>query len=204
MRILSLCLFVLSAFTAFSQGTQLLRQPSISKTHIVFVHANDLWVVDRNGGDARRLTTSEGAESFPHFSQDGNWVAFSGQYDGNTDVYIVPTVGGAPKRLTYHPGVDVVQGWSPTGEVIFRSGRKGHPTRLNKFFSIAPDETFPTEMNIPRIAYGEISPDGKYAAYTPITSWDPEWRNCRGGQAMPIWILNLETLELERTPQPDQ
>lgn len=204
MRIFTLLLFITSTFSAFSQGTQLLRQPSISDTHIVFVHANDLWVVSRSGGDARRLTTSEGAESFPHFSADGNWIAFSGQYDGNTDVFIVPTIGGAPKRLTYHPGADVVQGWSPNGEIIFRSGRKGHPTRLNKFFSIAPDGTYPTELNIPRIAYGEISPDGKYAAYTPITSWDPEWRNYRGGQAMPIWILNLETLELERTPQPDQ
>ncbi|MDW3190730.1 MAG: PDZ domain-containing protein [Cytophagales bacterium] len=204
MRIFSLLLMLATTFSVLAQGTQLLRQPSVSDTHIVFVHANDLWVVDRSGGDARRLTTSEGAESFPHFSQDGNWIAFSGQYDGNTDVFIVPTDGGTPKRLTYHPGADVVQGWSPDGEVIFRSGRKARPTRTNKFFSIAPDGNFPTELNIPRIAYGEISPDGKYAAYTPITSWDPEWRNYRGGQAMPIWILNLETLELERTPQPDR
>lgn len=204
MRYTTILLTLLLSGSVFAQGTRLLRQPSISNEHIVFVHANDLWVVDREGGDARRLTSSEGAESFPHFSQDGQWIAFSGQYDGNTDVFVVPTAGGAPKRLTYHPEADVVQGWSPEGEVIFRSGRKGVPTRLNQFYAIAPEGSFPRALNIPRIAYGELSPDGKYAAYTPITSWDPEWRNYRGGQAMPIWILNLETLDLERTPQPDQ
>ena len=182
----------------------LLRQPTISDKQIVFVHANDLWVVDRAGGDAIRLTTSEGAESFPHFSSDGKWIAFSGQYDGNTDVFVVSVDGGAPKRLTYHPGADRVQGWTPDGKVVFASIRKGHPTRLNKFYSIGIDGGFPEELPIPRIAYGEISPDGKYAAYTPITSWDPEWRNYRGGQAMPIWILDLKTNELQTTPQPDK
>lgn len=189
---------------SFSQGTMLLRQPTVSQNQIVFVHANDLWVVDREGGDATRLTSSEGAESFPHFSKDGKQIAFSGQYDGNTDVFVVSVDGGAPKRLTFHPGADQVQGWSPDGKVIFASSRKGHPTRLNKFYSVSVDGGFPEELPIPRIAYGEISPDGKYAAYTPITSWDPEWRNYRGGQAMPIWILNLETNELQRTPQPDK
>lgn len=204
MRYTTILLTLLLSTHVLAQGTRLLRQPSISDQHIVFVHANDLWVVGREGGDARRLTSSEGAESYPHFSKDGRWIAFSGQYDGNTDVFIVPIEGGAPKRLTYHPGADVVQGWSPAGEVVFRSGRKGHPTRLNKFYAIAHDGTFPRELKIPRIAYGEISPDGKYAAYTPITSWDPEWRNYRGGQAMPIWILDLETNDLVRVPQPDR
>ncbi|MEP5613961.1 MAG: PDZ domain-containing protein [Cyclobacteriaceae bacterium] len=201
--LLSTILAIVSSFIV-AQGTMLLRQPSVSNANIVFVHANDLWVVARTGGDARRLTSSEGAESFPHFSKDGNWIAFSGQYDGNTDVFVVPLQGGEPKRLTYHPGADIVQGWSPEGDVVFRSGRKAQPTRINKFYSISVDGTFPVELPIPRIAFGEISPDGKYAAYTPITSWDPEWRNYRGGQAMPIWILDLKTNELVRTPQPDK
>ncbi|MEO9483185.1 MAG: PDZ domain-containing protein [Ekhidna sp.] len=203
-RIFFTSLFIATALLSFSQGTMLLRQPSVSQDKIVFVYANDLWVVDRTGGDATRLTTSEGAESFPHFSNDGKWIAFSGQYDGNTDAFVIPTAGGAPKRLTYHPGADRVQGWSPDGKVIFASTRKGHPTKLNKFYAIGVDGGFPEELQIPRIAYGEISPDGKYAAYTPITSWDPEWRNYRGGQAMPIWILDLKTKELQTTPQPDK
>lgn len=203
-RILLPTLMLIGVLWTYSQGTMLLRQPTVSQNQIVFVHANDLWVVDRSGGDATRLTTSVGAESFPHFSSDGKWVAFSGQYDGNTDVFVISVDGGAPKRLTYHPGADRVQGWSPDGKVIFASTRKGYPTRLNKFYTIGVDGGFPSEMPIPRIAYGEISPDGKYAAYTPITSWDPEWRNYRGGQAMPIWILDLKTNELQTTPQPDK
>ncbi len=186
----------------YGQGARLLREPTISSRKIVFVHANDLWVVDKDGGDAQRLTTAEGAESLPHFSPDGKWIAFTGQYDGNTDVFVVSVKGGAPQRLTWHPGADVVQGWMPDGKsVVFRSGRKGVPTRLNQFYKVALSGGIPEDLNIPRISFGEISPDGKYAAYIPITVWDPEWRNYRGGMAMPVWIQNLKTNELTRVPQ---
>lgn len=194
--------FVLFISSSFAQGTQLLRQPSISPTQIVFVHANDLWVVDRNGGDAQRLTSNEGAESNPHFSEDGSLIAFTGQYDGNTDVYVVPAIGGSPKRLTYHPSEDFVQGWTPEGDVLFRSGRESKPTQTNAFYTISLAGGLPKRLDIPRAAYGEISNDGNHVAYTPITSWDAEWRNYRGGQAMPIWIVNQTTKELIRTPQP--
>ncbi len=200
--VIAISLFAI-AWQTFGQGTQLLRQPTVSKTDIVFVYANDLWKADRNGGDAMRLTTNEGYESLPHFSPDEQWIAFSAQYEGNTDVYVIPATGGSPKRLSYHPGADFVQGWTPEGEVVFRSTRIGYPTRLNRFYKIGLEEASPTLVDIPRVAYGEISPDGKYIAYTPITFWDPEWRNYRGGQAMPIWIVNMETKELIRTPQLD-
>ncbi|MEL7148133.1 MAG: protease, partial [Bacteroidota bacterium] len=138
----------------------------------------------------------------PHFSPDGKWVAFTGQYDGNTDVYILPVTGGAPKRLTWHPGSDIVQGWMPDGKsVVFRSARAGVPTRLNQFYKVDTSGSFPEMLDIPRIAFGEISPNGQYAAYIPITVWDPEWRNYRGGMAMPVWIQNLKTNELTRVPQ---
>ena len=107
--------FLLS-LSASSQGTMLLRQPTISSTEIVFVYANDLWIVPKEGGDARRLTSNEGEESNPHFSPDGKLIAFTGQYDGNTDVYLIPTEGGQPTRLTWHPGADQVTGWTPDGE----------------------------------------------------------------------------------------
>lgn len=186
----------------FSQGTQLLRQPSISSENIVFVYANDLWKVDRAGGEAIRLTTNEGYESLPHFSPDENWIAFTGEYDGNTDVYVIPSEGGSPKRLTWHPAGDFVQGWTPEGEVMFRSSRESKPTLTNKFFKVGLNGGLPKAIDIPRAAYGELSPDGRYMAYTPITGWDEEWRNYRGGQAMPIWIVNMETKDLIRTPQP--
>jgi len=186
----------------FSQGTQLLRQPTISAESIVFVYANDLWKVDRTGGDAIRLTSNMGNESAPHFSPDETMIAFTAQYDGNTDVYVIPAEGGTPKRLTWHPGGDFVQGWTPDGAVLFRSGRKGKPTQTSKFYTVSTKGGLPKAMDIPRAAFGEISSDGKHLAYVPITFWDPEWRNYRGGQAMPIWIVDLATKELMRTPQP--
>jgi tricorn protease len=186
-----------------AQGTRLLRQPTLSGSEIVFVYANDLWKCPLAGGRAIRLTSGEGYESYPHFSPDGSQIAFTGQYDGNTDVFVIPASGGEPKRLTWHPGDDIVQGWTPDGKVVFRSSREGHPTQLNHFYAVGLDGGLPQRTGVPRAAYGEISPDGTHMAYLPITSWDPEWRNYRGGQALPIWIANLETLSLERTPQAD-
>ena len=202
MKTLKLLLLLIISTTISAQGTQLLRQPTLSATDIVFVYANDLWKVSANGGQAQRLTSNEGYEFSPHFSDDGSWIAFTAEYDGNSDVYIIPVSGGEPQRITWHPGDDVVQGWTPEGEVLFRSSREARPTQTNKLYSVSPEGGLPKAINIPRAAYGEISPDGKYAAYTPITFWDPEWRNYRGGQAMPVWIVELATGELQRTPQP--
>ncbi len=198
--LLVLCGLAVSAI--YAQGTRLLRQPTISSESIVFVYANDLWKVDRSGGDAIRLTTNEGEESNPHFSSDEKWIAFSAEYGGNTDVFVIPSEGGSPKRLTWHPGADIVQGWTPDGEVMFRSGREGKPTQTSKFYKVAIQGGFPSAIDIPRAAFGEISPDGKMIAYVPITFWDPEWRNYRGGQAIPIWIVDMKTKDLIRTPQP--
>ena len=204
MRKIFILLLGLASFTAFSQGTQLLRQPTLSDNYVVFVYANDLWKVPLNGGNAIRLTSDIGYEQNPHFSKDGKWIAFSAQYDGNTDVFIVSSEGGEPKRLTYHPGGDFLQGWTPDGDVLFRSGRESKPTQTNKFYTVSPEGGLPKSLGIPRAAYGELSPDGKQVAYTPIIGWDAEWRNYRGGQAMPIWIVDMKTKDLITTPQKDQ
>ena len=100
-------------------GATLFRQPAISKASIVFSYAGDFWTVPRAGGDARRLTTGIGIETSPYFSPAGDWIAFTGEYDGNTDVYVIPAAGGVPKRLTYHPSVDEVSGWTPDGKDVF-------------------------------------------------------------------------------------
>ena len=202
MKHLLTLVFLSLIFKLGAQGTQLLRQPTVSDTEIVFVYANDLWKTPITGGNAIRLTSNEGYESAPHFSPDGKLIAFTAEYDGNTDVYIIPSEGGEPKRLTWHPDGDFVQGWTPEGDVMFRSGREGHPTQTNTFYKVSINGGLPTTIDIPRAAFGEISPDGKYIAYVPITSWDPEWRNYRGGQAMPIWIVNMDTKDLITTPQP--
>ena len=196
--ITALCLSLFS----FSQGTQLLRQPTLHGDDVVFVYANDLWKASTKGGTAVRLTSDDGYESSPHFSNDGKLIAFTAEYDGNVDVFVMPAEGGEPKRLTYHPSGDYVQGWTPDGKVLFRSNRESQPTMTNKFFTVATNGGLPEALEIPRAAYGEMSKDGKYVAYTPITGWDAEWRNYRGGQAMPIWVVDMKTKALVRTSQP--
>ncbi|WP_340201419.1 PDZ domain-containing protein [Ascidiimonas sp. W6] len=201
MKYLYTILTLLGVTSLMAQGTQLLRQPTISSNEIVFVYANDLWKVSINGGNAIRLTSNEGSELAPHFSPDEKWIAFSAEYDGNQDVYIIPSEGGSPKRLTWHPSRDFVQGWTPDGKILFRSSREGRPTQINKLYTIDAKGGLPEAIEIPRAAYGEFNTDGSKIAYTPITSWDAEWRNYRGGQAMPIWILDMKTKELTTTPQ---
>lgn len=203
MKNLTTLILACYGLVSMAQGTQLLRQPTISNTEVVFVYANDLWKAPINGGNAIRLTSNDGYEQNPHFSPDGKFIAFTAEYDGNIDVYVMPSEGGEPKRLTYHPDGDFVQGWTPNGEILFRSGRDSKPTQTTKFYTVNPDGSFPKVLDLERAAYGEISEDGKHLAYTPIMSWDPEWRNYRGGQAMPIWIVDLKTKELITTPQLD-
>src|ERR1700679_3142466 len=99
----------------------LLQKPTVNKTHIVFSYAGDLWSVPREGGDAVRLTSGTGTETDPAFSPDGKLVAFTGEYDGNVDVFVVPASGGVPKRLTWHPAPDLVLGWTPDGKRIIFS-----------------------------------------------------------------------------------
>ncbi|MEJ2538453.1 MAG: PDZ domain-containing protein [Gemmatimonadota bacterium] len=178
-------------------GTRFLRQPDASDRHIAFVHANDVWVVEREGGTARRLTSDTGAETSPALSPDGDWVAFSGEYAGNTDVYLVPVEGGQPRRLTWHPGEDEVQGWTPDGRILFRSNREGVPTRLWRFYSVAPDGGLPVAFDIPQAYLGELSRDGDFVAYQEIGYWDPEWRNYRGGQAQPVRVVSTDDWSLQ-------
>src|SRR5215216_4327973 len=122
--ILALALLLAMASIGFAQAEKplLMRNPTLSKTHIVFSYAGDLWIVARTGGEATQLTTGTGTEGSPVFSPDGRWVAFTGEYDGNVDVYVVQATGGVPKRLTYHPDTDIARGWTPDGKsVLFTS-----------------------------------------------------------------------------------
>src|ERR1700690_1973912 len=109
----------------------LFRSPTVNQTEVVFAYGGDLWSVPRAGGEATRLTSSRGVDANPLFSPDGTMIAFTGAYDGNTDVYVIPASGGVPKRLTFHPGPDIANGWTPDGKrvLFFNAGstHNGHP-----------------------------------------------------------------------------
>ncbi len=180
---------------------RLLRQPAVSAKQVAFVYAEDIWVVDRDGGEARRLTTYQGEESDPHFSPDGSLLAFTGEYDGNVDVYVVPTEGGEPRRLTWHPGADRVRGWTEDGSrVLFASGRFFVPRPNPRLWTVSLSGGMPDLLPIPRAAFGAFSPDGQRMAYQLVSPWESEWRNYRGGQAQPIRLIDLASLEVEKLP----
>jgi tricorn protease len=185
--------------------TRMLRSPSVSARNIAFAHAGNIWVVERAGGNARRLTSFAGEASNPKLSPDGKLVAFSAQYAGNVDVYVVPVEGGEPRRLTYHPGPDEVQGWTPDGrEIVFNSSRNSKaPVEVPRFYKIGLGGGVETAMPQPRAYQGKISPDGKRLAYRMNNSWDEERRNYRGGQNRPIWIEDLATHDVVTPPWTD-
>jgi tricorn protease len=188
-----------------ANGTRLLRTPAVSATQIAFAYANNIWVVERAGGNARRLTSFPGETNNPKFSPDGRWIAFSAEYGGNVDVYVVPSQGGEPRRLTWHPGNDAVQGWMPDGRtIIFTSGRASSaPTGAPRFWTVPADGGVEEPMVLPRAFQGKISPDGRRVAFRMNNSWDEERRNYRGGQNRPIWIMDLRTHEVETPPWTD-
>ena len=191
----------LATEVAGQEPTRLLRQPTISETHIAFAYANDIWIVGRTGGDARRLTTFQGQEADPHFSPDGRMLTFTAQYEGNTDVYAVPIEGGAPRRLTWHPIPDFAIGWTPDGAgVVFRSARTNAPVPYGNFWTVPLKGGLPEELPIPRGFTGAYSPDGARFAYQHIALIDAEWRGYRGGQTQPVWILNMDDFSLEEVP----
>ncbi len=193
------------ALSAHAAGPLLMQTPTLSKTHIAFAYAGDLWLVARDGGEARLLTSGSGTKTDPVFSPDGSMIAFTGDYDGNVDVYVMPSAGGVPKRLTYHPAVDEVVGWAPDGKsVLFRSTRNSY-SRFNRLFTVSLDGGLPHELPLPTAEFGAFSADGKHIAYVPVDNNRRlsaiGWKRYRGGKASRVWIANLTDLDLEQLPR---
>lgn len=195
--------------TLSAQGTRLLRHPAVSRDLVAFEYAGDLWTVSRNGGQARRLTSTPGVEIDPYFSPDGSQLAFSATIAGNTDVYVVSSAGGDARRLTYHPGQDRVRGWSPDGRsVVFASARDCAPQQSYlRLWTVTSDGGFPVALPLPRAFTGAYSPDGRRLAYEEIsTAFVPDWfeasfwRHYRGGRTHPISVFNFANNSVEKLP----
>lgn len=157
--LLSMSTMILSGIDPID--TRLMEQPAIGQDHIAFIYANDLWVANLDGSQPRRLTVSEGVESRPHFSPDGKHIAFSAQYDGNMDVFLLPVEGGIPQRLTWHPSADRAAGFTPDGaKVLFLSNRTVHTGRYMQLFTVPLKGGFPEKLVIPNAFHACYSPDG--------------------------------------------
>ncbi len=185
------------------QDTRLMTQPAVSHNHIAFIYAEDLWIANLDGSNPRRLTIDEGVESNPVFSPDGSLIAFSAEYDGNVDVYLLPVTGGIPKRLTWHPGRDLVRDFTPDGKkVLFASQRSVFTRRYMQLFTVPVEGGFPEKLPIPNAYHATWSPDGQHLAYTPVREVFNQWKHYRGGTHSRIWLINLNDYTVEEIPQP--
>ncbi len=200
------------AAVVLAQGndTRLLRFPAIHGNQIVFSYATDLYTVAATGGVARKLTNDEGVELFARFSPDGKWIAFTGQYDGNTEVYEMPAVGGVPKRLTYTPTLgrddvsdrmgpnNIVIGWKHDGKhIVFRSRMREFNDFKGQLYLASIDGDVAEQIELPRGGFCSYSPDDSKLAYNRVFREFRTWKRYRGGMADDIWIYDFATKKTE-------
>ena len=202
-------LLLLSGLTAtalFAQ-TRLLRFPDLHGDKVVFVYGGDLWTAPVSGGSATRLTAHPGQELFPRFSPDGKWIAFTGQYDGDEQVYVMPAEGGSPRQLTFYPargplparwGYDnQVYDWTPDGSaILFRSLRDGHSVGDSRLYTVPVAGGLPKALPMPAAGGGDFSPDGKRLLYSPLFRDFRTWKRYEGGWAQDLFIFDLASFTL--------
>jgi tricorn protease-like protein/C-terminal processing protease CtpA/Prc len=188
----------LGAGPSTTPDASMLRYPDIGKTDIVFVFQGNLWLVPKSGGMARPLTSAAGAESMPRFSPDGTEIAFTGNYDGNRDIYVMPTVGGSPFRVTHHPAGETVNEWTTDGSLVFTAAGMEGISRSGRLYKVKETGGLPEALPVPYGTNGTISPDGEWLAYTPHSIDGRTWKRYRGGMQTDVWVYNLKTGEARR------
>ncbi len=187
--------------TVFSQGTRLLRQPTISGTQIAFSYASDIWISDLAGGDATRITSTAAVEMNPKLSPDGKWIAFSSNRSGSFAVYLVSAQGGTPTRLSWHPSAAFVRGWTLDGKnILYATGRETAPSNYNRLWTVSTQGGPSSMVAAPWANDGSYEVGGKRMVIDRMRRWDVEWRAYRGGQNTPLVILNLDDLSEEMLP----
>ncbi len=215
--ITTLLLSLMFTLTFAGQDTGLLRFPAVHNDQLVFSYAGDLYTVAATGGYARKLTSHKGFELFARFSPDGKQIAFTGQYDGNTEVFLIPATGGTPKRLTYTATLgrddvsdrmgpnNIVMTWKNDSTIVFRS-RMREPNDFNgQLYTVTTAGDLPVQIPVPRGGFCSFSPDGKKMAYNRIFREFRTWKKYRGGMADDIWILGLDDKKLQNiTANPAQ
>lgn len=204
---LRLSLFILiiglASKASSMEDARLLRFPDINNNLIAFVYAGDIWTVSSNGGEARRLTSHKGLELFPRISPDGQWIAFSGEYSGSRQVYVIPSNGGVPRQLTWYNSVgvmpprggwdNVVLDWTPDSrQILVRSNRTEFGERQGKYFLVSLEGGLEKPLQIINGGFGVFSPDASKIVFTPVDREFRNWKRYKGGRATDLWIYNLK------------
>jgi len=212
--IVSVIMCVIVTNVQGAEEARLLRHPTVMGDQVAFVYAGDIYTVPVTGGTARRITSlPEGFEVFPKISPDGKWIAFSGEYAGNRQVYLVPYEGGVPKRLTFYPDVGpmpprggydyIVMDWTPDGsKILVRSNRTPYGRRVGRYFLVDPfTERFEEPLQIPEGGPATFSPDGKKLTYDIKSREFRTWKRYRAGRAQDVWIYDLERNTIDRVTE---
>lgn len=210
-KIVAIC-FVLLGMMGSVQAendVRLMRYPDINKNLIAFVYAGDIWTVDSNGGDAKRLTSHKGLELFPKISPDGQWIAFSAEYSGSRQVYVMPSTGGTPKQLTYYNSVgmmpprggfdNAILDWNPDSKsILVRMNRTAFGERNGTYYKVSIAGGLEQALQIPEGGFGVFSPDATKMCFAPISREFRTWKRYKGGRAADLWIYDLEKDQSER------
>ena len=204
-----LALIIGQSIQAQEEG-RLLRFPSVGGNQVVFTYSGDLYTVPISGGVARKITSHNGFETFSRFSPDGSTIAFTGQYDGNTEVFTIPAIGGVPKRLTYTATLNrddvsdrmgpnnVVMTWTPDGKsVVYRSRKQSFNDFKGQLFKVSVNGGLSEELPLPEGGFCSYSSDGKQLAYNKVFREFRTWKYYKGGMADDVWIYDFSTKKTE-------